>query len=225
LHNTLNIKLIQKNPTMPLTRRNFLELVGGWLGTTTLSEASQRIVHEDLFIAKDLGVAFQKPRRWIFIAPETLAREADDIGEAVGMESMSPSVMNISKEPWTVNPKRFTPGINIWSHPRDQFDSAMTCLNDFEDSQSFYPDFISTGTIHNRQLKDGLAIASNCEFTFTTIGLDRPTPVRCEMIVIEQASNYLQILLCDSPPFGFVESTAFDAFLQSIRYVTELPTA
>ena len=209
---------------MPLSRRAFLEIVSGWLGAATIGIESQRIIRDDYFVAADLDAAFIKPSGWIFIPPTALAREAADIGIEASME-MSPSVMNISKEPWSTNPKRFTPGINIWCHPRPSFDSSVECLERFEQSQSFYPNYHLTSSGEICTLKDGTAIGSTSEFIFTTVDLDRPTPVRCRFVVVEQPRNYLQISLCDSPAFDHDESTRFAEFLSSLRYVSSPPTA
>jgi hypothetical protein len=207
---------------MSLTRRTFLELVGSWLGGSALGLGAQRVIHENYFVAADLHAAFVKPSNWIFIPPETLVAEANEIGRAAFLGDLGEdaSVMNISKEPWRTNPKRFTPGINIWYRPRAWFATPAACLRSFEDSQSFYPDFKVTVPAEACTLQDGTALGSTCKMTFTTIGIDRPTPVRCRLVVVEQPLNYLQISLCDAPELGRDESALFGSFLRSIRYVS-----
>src|SRR5262245_18645559 len=125
---------------MSLNRRSFLELTSGWLGDGGTG-AAPRVTHGDYFVARDIGVAFRRPANWVFIPSEVISAECGDISEASGAGELNPSLMNISKEPWATNPKRFTPGINIWVGPLPAFRGPRECLLSMESGQSFYPDF------------------------------------------------------------------------------------
>lgn len=197
--------------------------MAGWIGTVALGDGMRRIIQDDYFVAADLGAAFNKPSSWVFIPPERLAREAADIGTALGVNMDSPSVMNISKEPWSTITKRFIPGINIWRYPRSTFGRAENCLLHFEGIQRSYADYRLTKRFQNCVLQDGTALSSTCEFIFTTLGIDRPTPVRCHLVVMEQPDAFLQVSLCDSPALGYEEDELFNNFLQSLRYVSAAP--
>lgn len=206
---------------MPLDRRAFLELASGWIGGNALSGGAYRAIHDDCFVATDLELALRKPHNWIFIPPETVALEATDIGRAASTGGMDPSVMNISKTPWASNPKRFTPGINIWTKPSGIFDHPSECCYSLAASQSFYRDYQITTEPQPVALQDGEAWQCGLSFTFDTLGIDRPTPLRCRAVAIEQASHFIQMLFSDSPSSGFDESLTFDQFLYSLRHVPQ----
>jgi hypothetical protein len=199
-----------------LSRRDFLELLGGLLGQSILSSSSARFIQEERFVSKDLGITFCKPAHWVFIPPEVLAKEARDIGDAVGASCLSPSVMNISKEAWQYNPKRFTPGINIWSFEEEYFDSLLEMAEYVRNSHKMYRGFRVTREYENTEIAGCPAIAFTTELIFDTKGIDRPTQIRDRFVCIQHEERFLEIALCDAPGSGLQEEESFAEFLQSL---------
>ncbi|WP_193214485.1 hypothetical protein [Luteolibacter marinus] len=197
-------------------RRQFLELLSGLVGQSFLDGGPSRFVKDERFVSVDLGLTFCKPSGWIFIAPEQLAREAEDIGRARGRSALSPSVMNISKEPWGGTPKRFTPGINVWSYDDSRFDSLDSMVDATLCSHGFYQDFRVTADPKPTTIGGCASFDFVTEFTFDTVGIDRPTDVRDRFICIRHGRRFLQIALCDSPSTGKAEDAAFKSFLSSL---------
>ena len=197
-------------------RREFLELLGGLIGQSVLSVSPARFVQEERFVSTDLGITFCKPTSWIFIPPETLAEEAKSIGDAVDMTGLSPSVMNISKQEWQTNPKRFTPGINIWSFDEGYFSGISEMAEHVSDSHKMYRDFRVIRDFEALSIAGCPAVDFQTEFTFDTAGIDRPTQVRDRFVCVQHQDRFLEIALCDAPSSGFDEVDAFSDFLKSL---------
>lgn len=199
-----------------ISRRHFLELLGGLFGQSFLDSSPRRFIQAERFVSLDLGLTFCKPSGWIFISPEQLARETEDIGIAVERSALSSSVMNISKEPWGMTPKRFTPGINVWSYEAAWFDSLNSMVDWTLDFHAFYRDFCVTSEPKPATIGGCRSIDFMTEFTFDTVGIDRPTRVRDRFICIEHGLRFLLITLCDSPATGKTEDSNFASFLDSL---------
>ena len=199
-----------------INRRHFLELLGGLVGQSFLDCSPCRFVKEERFVSLDLGLTFCKPSGWIFITPEQLAKETVDIGKARGRSALSPSVMNISKEPWGMTLKRFTPGINVWSYDASWFESLDAMVDWTLNSHGFYQDFCVTSEPKSATIGGCGSVDFVTEFTFDTVGIDRPTDVRDRFLCIEHELRYLLITLCDSPSTGKAEDANFASFLDSL---------
>ena len=199
-----------------ISRRHFLELLGSLVGQAFLDDTPCRFVKEERFVSLDLGLTFCKPSGWIFITPEQLAKETEDIGKARGQSALSPSVMNISKEPWGMTPKRFTPGINVWSYESSWFESLKSMADWTLHSHVFYRDFCVTSSPKPAMIGGCGAIDFETAFTFDTVGINRPTYVRDRFLCIEHGLRFLLITLCDSPSTGMAEDANFMSFLNSL---------
>jgi len=199
-----------------LGRRQFLKLLGGLVGPDLLRGMPVRFVQNERFVSTDLGLTFCKPHGWVFISPEQLALETADIGSAHDRLDLDPSVMNISKEPWSTTPKRFTPGINVWSYSNKMFHDLDHMVQWTRAGHAMYSDFKITKDVCAITLAGCPAFDFVAEFNFDTLGFDRPVPVRDRFICVAQGNRFLLITVCDSPQTGKDEGPAFSSFLQSL---------
>ena len=216
---------------MGIGRREFIRLFGAGIAAASTNLSSAIAIHNNEYINRRLGIAFQKPAGWFFAnvqemgqikAGQILALEDSHLAEYV-VESTELPILSISKEPMSSKSDRFTPGVNIYLERLNDSRSIVPCRASLVDSiqedvsfcESILRDFRLVSSPSKMFLSRCDAARYEASFMFEHKNL-KPTRVRMISVAIEQGIASYSLRLYDSPWLGNDMTFDYTSFLDSV---------
>lgn len=218
---------------MGIGRREFFRLFSMGIAAATNPNAAIAIF-DDHYVNRRLGIAFEKPRGWMFANVQQMADVA--AGQILDLnnpelsrlivETVELPILTISRESLSASSDHFTPGVTVYLDritpedcPETHFLSTIETLEaDCRSCSSMLKDFRVIAGAKSTTVSACAAAQYVASFTFEHTNME-PTPVRMKTLVIDQGTAFYTLRMYDSPTRS--ETMAFDYtdFTASIRIV------
>jgi len=215
-------------------RRRFLQLFSSTLSALAANPSSAIALVEDYYINKKLGIAFTKPKGWVFADVRQMGEVKrgqlldlnDPELEREFLEYTELPILTISRDGISGACRDFTPGITVYI---DRFSSeeveqenggstVMGLVDDVEVCSVILKEFCVLTPPSMTSVSQCEAAEYTAKFLFEHANLI-PTPVRMRTLAIDQGTTLYTIRMFDSP--YIVPDAVFDyaSFVESIQMV------
>lgn len=221
---------------MGIGRREFLRVFGAGIAAVATRPSSAIAIADDHYINRKLGIAFQKPKGWIFASIEEMgelkAGQLLDLDDVVGLSqeilaSAELPILTISRDGISTAADRFTPGITVYldrlgSEATDEghntVDSTDRYIADVGFCANVLKEFHVTSARQVRKISACDAMEYEASFVFEHKNM-QPTPVRMKTLAIDQTTALYTIRMYDAPHAVGDFEFDYSPFIGSIRMV------
>lgn len=220
---------------MGIGRREFIRLTGLALAGVAPDPLKAVVTTEDVYINKKLGLMFNKPREWGFVALKDFGKIKEDqilngewnLQKDEVFESLGEPVCIVTKYPLDLSEYKgvFSPTITVHVTPKSEFEEdefesfeelmsmsaygASLFLKDFQIIDGHSPYVVSGSTFYEY----------DATYSFEHVDLNVPLKVELKVIKVEQSDFYYDFNCHQSIEANQIAGKEFEYFKNSIRLI------
>ena len=213
---------------MGIGRRKFLQLIGATASALILSPGTAVALHNNTYINRKLGIAFEKPNGWHFSDVKEMGEVAAGQLHATDDESWMQyfaeqplPILTVGREKLgTTN--RFTPGITIFLDKIESKESssflAENCDWDFAQMNQMFKHLTLLEDKSELSISECDAMEYSVRFLFEHERIE-PAYVRMRSVVVNHHPAYYTFRMFDSPFMGNEFEHSYDSFLSCVKLI------
>lgn len=220
---------------MGIGRRELLRQFGAGIAAAAGNSLSAVAIVDDYYVNRRLGIAFEKPRGWIFAGIREMGEvkagqilDLDDLElsrEAV--DSVELPIVAISRDRLSGDAERFTPGVTVYLEdiaggPGGDDNERFDLIRCFSADVSFCAAVLKDFRVRSASLVTEVSACNAIEYEAAWVFEHEnmlPTPVRMKTLVIDHGTALYTLRMYDSPYAGTEFEFDYSSFIASVRMV------